>query len=245
MLRWHIQQGRQVIPKSVTPSRIAENFDVFGFDLAVEQLAAIDGLDTGIRGGPEPEDITRQRFGRDIPESLYTMNRRTLMTEFPGPGRGCPARHTTRLLQRSGGAAPRLADACGTAIRPRLEGVARVLLSTRRELRLHGGRINLDVGNTEVLAGMISSAVAVDVYRIQAAEPYPNSYQETVERNKREQDTEARPAIAGALPTVELFDTVLFGSPIWNVRPPMIMRTFIDRVDLRGKPIYLFVTWTP
>lgn len=69
MLRWHIQQGRQVIPKSVTPSRIAENFDVFGFDLTAEQLAAIDGLDTGIRGGPEPEDITREKYGRDIPEA--------------------------------------------------------------------------------------------------------------------------------------------------------------------------------
>jgi diketogulonate reductase-like aldo/keto reductase len=69
MLRWHIQQGRQVIPKSVTPSRIAENFDVFGFNLTTEQLAAIDGLDTGIRGGPEPEDVTREKFGRDIPEA--------------------------------------------------------------------------------------------------------------------------------------------------------------------------------
>lgn len=69
MLRWLTQQGRQVIPKSVTPSRIAENFDVFGFELTAEQLAAIDGLDTGIRGGPAPEDITLEKFGRDIPEA--------------------------------------------------------------------------------------------------------------------------------------------------------------------------------
>ena len=69
MLRWHIQQGRQAIPKSVTPSRIVENFDVFGFDLSAAQLAAIDGLDTGIRGGPEPEDVTREKFHRDIPEA--------------------------------------------------------------------------------------------------------------------------------------------------------------------------------
>jgi 2,5-diketo-D-gluconate reductase A len=69
MLRWHLQQGRQVIPKSVTPSRISENFDVFDFDLTAEQLAALDGLDTGIRGGPEPADITLEKFGRDIPEA--------------------------------------------------------------------------------------------------------------------------------------------------------------------------------
>ncbi|QGK70182.1 aldo/keto reductase [Allosaccharopolyspora coralli] len=69
MLRWHLQQGRQVIPKSVTPARIAENFQVFDFDLTVDQLASIDSLDTGIRGGPEPEDITRANFAIDIPEA--------------------------------------------------------------------------------------------------------------------------------------------------------------------------------
>jgi 2,5-diketo-D-gluconate reductase A len=69
MLRWHLQQGRQVIPKSVTPARIAENFEVFDFELTADQLAAIDGLDTGVRGGPEPEEITRENFGIEIPEA--------------------------------------------------------------------------------------------------------------------------------------------------------------------------------
>ncbi len=69
MLRWHLQQGRQVIPKSVTPSRIVENFDIFDFDLTADELAAIDALDTGVRGGPEPDVITRENFGRDIPEA--------------------------------------------------------------------------------------------------------------------------------------------------------------------------------
>ena len=69
MLRWHLQQGRQVIPKSVTPSRIAENFAVFDFDLSADELAAIDALDTGVRGGPEPEAVTRASFGREIPEA--------------------------------------------------------------------------------------------------------------------------------------------------------------------------------
>ena len=69
MLRWHLQQGRQVIPKSVTPARIVENIDVFDFELTPEDLAAIDALDTGVRGGPEPEKITRAAFGREIPEA--------------------------------------------------------------------------------------------------------------------------------------------------------------------------------
>ncbi|QBI56253.1 aldo/keto reductase [Streptomonospora litoralis] len=69
MLRWHLQQNRQVIPKSVTPSRIAENFDVFDFQLSADQLAAIDRLDTGVRGGPAPEDVTRENFWLDVPEA--------------------------------------------------------------------------------------------------------------------------------------------------------------------------------
>lgn len=68
MLRWHLQEGRSAMPKSVRPGRIAENFDVFDFELSGQELAAIDALDTGKRGGPEPESITLETFGRVIPE---------------------------------------------------------------------------------------------------------------------------------------------------------------------------------
>jgi flavodoxin len=107
----------------------------------------------------------------------------------------------------------------------------------------YGETTTLEVGNTEVVAGMISSAANVDVYRIEAADPYPDSYRATVDRNVREQNEDARPAIAAALPAVESYDTVLLGSGIWNVRPPMIMRTFVENVDLSGKRIFPFVTY--
>jgi diketogulonate reductase-like aldo/keto reductase len=69
MLRWGLQEGRSVIPKSTKPARIAENIDVFDFQLSAEEIVAIDGLDTGRRGGPEPTTITLEAFGRDIPEA--------------------------------------------------------------------------------------------------------------------------------------------------------------------------------
>jgi len=69
MIRWHLQEGRSAIPKSVNPTRIAENFDVFDFELTATELTALDALDTGVRGGPEPADITLETFGRDIPEA--------------------------------------------------------------------------------------------------------------------------------------------------------------------------------
>ncbi|WP_435178462.1 aldo/keto reductase [Actinacidiphila sp. bgisy145] len=69
LLRWGLQQGRSVIPKSTRRERIAENIDVFGFSLDAGQLAALDGLETGRRGGPEPADVTLATYGRAIPEA--------------------------------------------------------------------------------------------------------------------------------------------------------------------------------
>jgi diketogulonate reductase-like aldo/keto reductase len=69
MLRWGLQHGRSVIPKSTKPSRIAENINVFDFELSADEMAAIDALDTGRRGGPEPTAITLETLGREIPEA--------------------------------------------------------------------------------------------------------------------------------------------------------------------------------
>jgi 2,5-diketo-D-gluconate reductase A len=55
VLRWHVQLGHVVIPKSVTPSRIAENFQIFDFELEPGDLAAIEGMDRGERTGPDPD----------------------------------------------------------------------------------------------------------------------------------------------------------------------------------------------
>ena len=69
MIRWHLQEGRPAIPKSVRPEWIAENFDVFDFELTPADLKALDALDTGVRGGPEPDDVTLEAYGRPIPEA--------------------------------------------------------------------------------------------------------------------------------------------------------------------------------
>lgn len=57
VLRWHLQLGNVVIPKSVTPSRIRENIDVFGFELDDEDLRTIAGLDSGTRLGADPDEM--------------------------------------------------------------------------------------------------------------------------------------------------------------------------------------------
>jgi flavodoxin len=106
----------------------------------------------------------------------------------------------------------------------------------------YGGRTDLEVGNTEMLAGMISRLIGCDIHRIEPGDPYPDDYSETVERNVREQGADARPAIANPLASIERYDFVLLGSPIWNVRAPMIMSTFAESFDFTGKTVFPFTT---
>jgi diketogulonate reductase-like aldo/keto reductase len=57
VLRWHLQLGNIVIPKSVTPARIRQNLDVFDFTLTAEEVTAIAGLDRDLRTGPHPDQL--------------------------------------------------------------------------------------------------------------------------------------------------------------------------------------------
>ena len=93
LLRWGIQQGRSVIPKSTRPERLAENIDVFDFTLSAEDLAALDVLETGQRGGPEPEVVTLADFGRPISE--------------PGTRAAAPRTRPGRAVVRRASAGPR------------------------------------------------------------------------------------------------------------------------------------------
>ncbi|GAA4403194.1 flavodoxin [Tsukamurella soli] len=117
-----------------------------------------------------------------------------------------------------------------------------VYFSRNGENYYRGGRRNLEVGNTAVLAGMIADRIGCDTYAIEAADPYSDTYDPTVARNVREQEADARPAIADPLPAIAGYEVVLLGSPVWNMRAPMIMYTFLDAVELAGVTVMPFVT---
>ena len=118
-----------------------------------------------------------------------------------------------------------------------------VYFSRAGENYFHGGRKVLTVGNTAVVAEMIRDALGCDVFRIQAADPYPTAYEPTVARNVREQNDNARPAIVDLLPSIEAYTTILIGSPIWNVRVPRIMLAFAEHFDFTGKVVHPFTTF--
>ncbi len=106
----------------------------------------------------------------------------------------------------------------------------------------YGGRIDLKVGKTEVVARMIGKLIPCDVHRIRPVVRYPHDYERTVARNVREQEANARPRIENPLSSIERYDVVLLASPIWNVRAPMIMSTFAESHDFAGKTVYPITT---
>jgi flavodoxin len=175
---------------------------------------------------------------------------------MPAPTRRPPVPRRTLLRAALGGAGMATAlTACtaptpspdptgGTAsMSPTPAGPVLVAYFSRAgENYYYGGRRVLQVGNTEVLAGMITDRLDCDVYRIEEAQPYPENYDDTVARNAAEQNADARPAIANPLPDLTGYATVLIGSPIWNVRAPMIMSTFLEALDFTGTTILPFTT---
>ena len=140
------------------------------------------------------------------------------------------------------GATPEVSERTG-ATSPSGKRVLLACFSRAGENYYNGGRTDLKTGNTEVLARMISEHIECDVHRIEAAEAYSDDYDATVARNVREQDADARPAIANPLSSIDRYDLVLLASPIWNVRAPMIMSTFAESYDFRGRTVHPVTTY--
>jgi len=150
----------------------------------------------------------------------------------------------TLLFGAAAGAGSTVVPAIGS-VRATAESGSRTLLvyfSRPGENYYYGDRIDLETGNTEVLANLIRDCITCNVYRIEASEPYSANYDATVARNVSEQESNARPGIANLIESIEDYDTILLGSPIWNVRPPRIMLTFAEAFDFTGKTVYPFTT---
>lgn len=154
---------------------------------------------------------------------------------------GCaPREEPTPRTQPSEGTNPEMTPSTQPS-----EGTGTLLVYFSRpgENYWEGGRRDLEIGNTKRLAATIAELIDCDEYEILAADPYPDAYDPTVERNQREQNEDVRPAIAGELPDISSYSMVIIGSPVWNVRAPMIMSTFVESVDLAGKRVLPFVTY--
>ncbi len=97
-------------------------------------------------------------------------------------------------------------------------------------------------GNTGLVAAMIADATGADTFSIRTIEPYPDTYDETVDQGREERDDAARPALASHLENADDYDIIFLGYPNWWGDMPMAMYTFLEETDLSGKTIIPFVT---
>lgn len=100
----------------------------------------------------------------------------------------------------------------------------------------------IEKGNTEIMAEMIAEMTGADLYRITTQEAYPEEYQSMLQRAQEELDQDARPLLAGELPDMARYDTILIGYPIWHAAVPRPVLSFLESYDLAGKTIIPFNT---
>lgn len=95
-------------------------------------------------------------------------------------------------------------------------------------------------GNTEEMASYLAEQTGGELLEIQPETPYPTDYNECGDVALEERDSNARPAIADLPESIEEYDTILIGYPIWWHTAPMIIGTFLESYDLTGVEVYPF-----
>lgn len=114
---------------------------------------------------------------------------------------------------------------------------------SRAGANYYGGSIvNLDEGNTQVVAKKIEALVGGDMFHIDTIIPYPADYHEATDVAKVELGKSVRPELKRTLKDVSAYDTVFLGYPIWWGVMPMAVLTFLESCDFSGKTIIPFCT---
>lgn len=98
-------------------------------------------------------------------------------------------------------------------------------------------------GNTQRLAEQIVAATGADVFRIEAKEPYAANPYDDSDRIQNESYNNLRPEVASMPDNIADYDVIFIGSPIWWHNPAMVVCTFLDNCDLKGKIVVPFFTY--
>lgn len=100
----------------------------------------------------------------------------------------------------------------------------------------------VEEGNTSIIAHMIAEQTGADLFEIEAATPYPTTYQGLLDVSQQEMRDNARPEIADTVDNMDDYDTIFIGYPNWWGDMPMIVYNFLESYDLSGKTIVPFCT---
>lgn len=100
----------------------------------------------------------------------------------------------------------------------------------------------IEKGNTEIIAEIIAEETGGELFHIERSTPYPADYDECTDEAKKEQEENARPELASELESIEAYNTIFIGFPIWWSDMPMAVYTFLESYDFSGKTIVPFCT---
>lgn len=107
---------------------------------------------------------------------------------------------------------------------------------------VNGSVKNLPKGNTKIIAEFIQKNIGGELFEIETVKNYPIDYTECTEVAKVEIQQKTRPELKNYLPSIEEFDVIFLGYPIWWSIPPMAVATFLEKYDFSGKKIIPFCT---
>ena len=123
--------------------------------------------------------------------------------------------------------------------------MAKILIayySRKGQNYVNGSIKNLAKGNTEIVAEFIQKAVGGELFEIDTVKNYPADYTECTEVAKVEIQQKARPELKKYLASVDEYDKIFLGYPIWWSVPPMAVSTFMEKYNFSGKKIIPFAT---
>lgn len=111
---------------------------------------------------------------------------------------------------------------------------------------LHGKKVLVAyyslTGTTKKAAGKIADMTGGDLFFIEPADPYPTEHDPCLERDMKEIETNARPAVKSHVDNMAQYDVIFVGYPIWYYQAPMFINTFLESYDLSGKTVIPFCT---
>ncbi len=111
--------------------------------------------------------------------------------------------------------------------------------SSNASIQIFNGEVT---GNTGVMARMIAEASGGELFSIRTAEPYPDSYDETIDVGENEKNNGIRPELSTHIGNLDQYDTIFVGFPNWWYGMPMVMYSFFDEYDFSGKTVIPFCT---
>lgn len=97
-------------------------------------------------------------------------------------------------------------------------------------------------GTTAGVAELLQEKTGADIYEITVADPYPSNSSETSDRAATERESGNLPVLSGELPSIEDYETILIGGPVWTHTVSTPIMSYLDQVDFQGKKVAPF--WT-